>query len=379
VGYGWWSNDIGGHYHGIKDDELYARWVQLGCFSPILRLHSSQSPFNSREPWVFGREAQDVATKTLQYRHRLIPYLYSLSVKAATTGENIVEPIYYDYPKYTEAYQNKNQFFFGNQIMVLPITAQSDPKTKLGNVQGWLPPARWVDLFSGLVYDGDRTVSLYRNLDGYPVFAKEGAVIPLDGKHGSEIENGAGVPESIEIVLVVGADGSFDLVEDDGTGAGIQDVTLSTTPIRYEQSTGTLTIGASENPLLKERSWSVRLPAHTGSAVSLQVDSLESVPTPKFKDGVAFLGKFSTSSTITLVLGQTPQLDVVDPKPRIFRLLQDAQIGTDLKGDIWDAVQGFGKVSVGVVLSRLNAAAGNEKIKEAIEELLLADGRPLAA
>ena len=133
MGYGWWSNDIGGHYHGIKDDELYARWVQLGCFSPILRLHSSQSPFNSREPWVFGREAQDVATKTLQYRHRLIPYLYSLSVKAATTGENIVEPIYYDYPKYTEAYQNKNQFFFGNQIMVLPITAQSDPKTKLGS------------------------------------------------------------------------------------------------------------------------------------------------------------------------------------------------------------------------------------------------------
>ena len=41
IGYGWWSHDIGGHFYGSRDDELAARWVQLGVFSPILRLHSS--------------------------------------------------------------------------------------------------------------------------------------------------------------------------------------------------------------------------------------------------------------------------------------------------------------------------------------------------
>lgn len=52
IGYIHWSHDIGGHMDGYKNDELATRWVQLGCFSPILRLHSSNNPFNSKEPWV---------------------------------------------------------------------------------------------------------------------------------------------------------------------------------------------------------------------------------------------------------------------------------------------------------------------------------------
>lgn len=375
IGYGWWSNDIGGHYHGTKDDELYARWVQLGCFSPILRLHSSESPFNSREPWLFGKEAQVASTKTLQYRHRLIPYLYSLAVSAATKDTSIVEPLYYDYPTRTEAYSNKNQYLFGTQLMVIPITTPSDKQTRLGRTEGWLPPGRWVDIFSGAVYDGDRTVFLHRSLDDYPVFAREGSIVPLDGKDGSEIANGAGIPDSIEVVLVVGADGSFDLVEDDGRGAGIQDVTFSTTPIRYDQSSGTLTIGPAENALLHERSWSVRLVSHKASDISLQVDSMESVPNPKVEGSTVKLGKFSTSSTITLTLNTNPSLDVLDPLPVIFDILVQAQMGTDLKGNIWKAIEQFGKTPIGVVLSRLNASGADGKIKDVIEELLLADYR----
>ena len=51
VGYGWWSHDIGGHMGGIEDAELYARWVQYGVFSPILRLHSTNNPYHERRPW----------------------------------------------------------------------------------------------------------------------------------------------------------------------------------------------------------------------------------------------------------------------------------------------------------------------------------------
>ena len=57
VGYGWWSHDIGGHMQGIEDGELYARWVQFGVFSPILRLHSTNNPYQDRRPWL-----QDAAT-----------------------------------------------------------------------------------------------------------------------------------------------------------------------------------------------------------------------------------------------------------------------------------------------------------------------------
>lgn len=302
-----------------------------------------------------------------------------MAVLAAIEGRNVVEPIYYDHPKSLEAYKHKNQFFFGSQLMVVPITSACDLETKLGTATGWLPSgSRWVDIFTGTVYDGDRDVTVHRILDEYPVLAKEGSIIPLDGKDGSEIENGAKNPESIEIVLVVGADGSFDLVEDDGSGAGIEDVTLSSTHIRYEQSTGTLTIGATQNPLVNERTWSVRLVSSSPTQLGLQVDSLESVPTPKLKDGKIHLGKFSTSSNVTLILGPSPSLDVIDHRPRIFETLNQMQIGTDIKGEIWNVVKKFGEVPLGILTSRLNATGVEDKVKVSIEELLLADGRPLA-
>ncbi len=55
IGYGWWSHDIGGHIFGVKDDELATRWLQLGVFSPVLRLHSSSEPFRRRSPGPSGR------------------------------------------------------------------------------------------------------------------------------------------------------------------------------------------------------------------------------------------------------------------------------------------------------------------------------------
>ena len=54
IGYGWWSHDIGGHMFGYRNEELEARWYQLGAFSPINRLHSSNSPFSGKEPWNFN-------------------------------------------------------------------------------------------------------------------------------------------------------------------------------------------------------------------------------------------------------------------------------------------------------------------------------------
>ena len=58
IGYGWWSHDIGGHMLGYRDDELEARWYQYGVFSPINRLHSSNSAFSGKEPWNFSMEVR---------------------------------------------------------------------------------------------------------------------------------------------------------------------------------------------------------------------------------------------------------------------------------------------------------------------------------
>ncbi|HEV2886028.1 MAG TPA: TIM-barrel domain-containing protein, partial [Jatrophihabitans sp.] len=175
IGYGWWSHDIGGHMGGLKDDELATRWVQLGVFSPINRLHSVLSPFTSKEPWQFGREAQQAMTSALRLRHRLLPYLHTMNHRAAHQGMPLVTPMYYQHPWAEEAYRARNQYFFGSQLMVAPITTPADRQLLLGAVTAWLPPGTWVDVFTELVYDGGREMLLHRGPDGIPVLARAGA------------------------------------------------------------------------------------------------------------------------------------------------------------------------------------------------------------
>jgi alpha-glucosidase (family GH31 glycosyl hydrolase) len=180
IGYGWWSHDIGGHYGGHRDEELSTRWLQYGVFSPILRLHSVDNPFNTKEPWTFGVEAQGIMNKFLRMRHRLLPYLYTMNVRSTQESEPLVQPLYWYYPSNEASYRAKNEFFFGSQLLVIPVTAPRDAESRLGRVRAWFPPGRHVDIFSGVVYDGDRELWINRPLASYPVFGREGAIIPLD-------------------------------------------------------------------------------------------------------------------------------------------------------------------------------------------------------
>ncbi|HEX5691309.1 MAG TPA: TIM-barrel domain-containing protein, partial [Roseiflexaceae bacterium] len=86
VAYSWWSHDIGGHFWGIEEAELYLRWVQYGVWSPILRLHSSNSPHSERRPWAWGRVVEEHARAAFQLRHALIPYIYAMAWRNSETG-----------------------------------------------------------------------------------------------------------------------------------------------------------------------------------------------------------------------------------------------------------------------------------------------------
>ena len=98
IGYGWWSHDIGGHMFGRRDDELTARWVQLGVYSPILRLHSTDNPFLAKEPWAFPAETRAALGEALRQRVRLVPYLHTMNHRAASAGVPLVLPIYHAGP-----------------------------------------------------------------------------------------------------------------------------------------------------------------------------------------------------------------------------------------------------------------------------------------
>lgn len=212
IGYTWWSHDIGGHMMQSKDDELYARWVQYGLYSPIMRLHSTSNEFMGKEPWKHNLQSEAVAVSCLRERHALLPYLYSMNYRTHKNSLALCEPMYYAYPENNEAYEMKNQYFFGSELMVAPITTKLNPKTYLASVDVWLPEGRWTDIYTGAIYEGGKTVTMYRGIESIPVLAKEGAIIPLSA---NDTENDWKNPKDM-VLRIFRGNNSFSLYEDDG-------------------------------------------------------------------------------------------------------------------------------------------------------------------
>lgn len=215
IGYIFWSHDIGGHMQGYRDDQLAARWVQLGTFSPINRLHSSNSPFTGKEPWKYGRDAEHSMKKMLKLRHALIPYLYTMNYLAYKELLPMIRPMYYSIPEEKEAYEVPGQFWFGTELIVCPITSPNDASTLRGTVTAWLPEGGFYDFETGDYYSGKRLIPLHRKLDETAVLAREGAIIPLSSQNSGD--NSVNNPEALDVLIFPGQNGEFKLYEDEGS------------------------------------------------------------------------------------------------------------------------------------------------------------------
>lgn len=209
IGYTWWSHDIGGHMLGYKDDELYVRFLQFGVFSPINRLHSNGSPVFTKEPIAYSNGTGLIAEEFLRLRHRLIPFLYSASRESAEEGLALIEPMYYAYPESQDAYECQNQYLFGRQLLVAPITHKGGTEG-MAVKEVWLPEGKWTDIFTGDEYQGNQWIKMVRFLDSIPVLGKEGGFLVLDGrKETNSIEE----PDNL-VVKVFSGNGSYILHED---------------------------------------------------------------------------------------------------------------------------------------------------------------------
>jgi hypothetical protein len=218
VGYGWWSHDIGGHMGGFEDTELYARWVQFGAFSPILRLHSTSNPYQDRRPWRTDAETLRVIGDAMRLRHALIPYLYTMAWRNHTQDVPLITPMYHDYPDEDDAYRCPQQYQFGTELIAAPYVSPREADTRLSRQTAWLPYGNWFNFFTGAHYYGRRWHTLYGRLDDMPVFAKAGAIVPLADVSRQVVGN----PDRLDIVIFPDADNRFELYEDDGESLAYQ-------------------------------------------------------------------------------------------------------------------------------------------------------------
>ncbi len=210
IGFTWWSHDIGGHMGGIKDDEMYLRFVQFGVFSPIMRLHCTSNEYATKEPMYHMNGTGLIAEEFLRLRHQMIPYLYSAMLDTHENGRALIEPMYYAYPEEEEAYRCPNEYFFGTELLVRPVTTKGDAKG-MAKTEVWLPKGKWTDIFTGETYEGGETVSMVRWQESIPVLLKEGGFFVLDArKHTNDI----GVPTSLKVMACNG-NGEYLFREDD--------------------------------------------------------------------------------------------------------------------------------------------------------------------
>lgn len=213
IGVTWWSHDIGGYFYGTEDNELYERYIQLGTFSPILKLSADVGRFYKREPWRWDKKTYAIAQDYLQLRHRLIPYLYSEAYKYYKNGIPLIQPIYYRYPELYDDSLYRNEYYFGSQFFICPITTKKELVMNRVIQKFFLPEGIWYDFVTGKKFPGGhKYVSFFRDED-YPVFAKAGAIIPMSNNSNL---NDTNPPKDMEIHIFPGQSNNYKLYEDDG-------------------------------------------------------------------------------------------------------------------------------------------------------------------
>lgn len=339
IGYGWWSHDIGGHMGGYRDDELITRWIQLGVFSPINRLHSSNTDFIRKEPWCFEEKTEAIMKDWLRLRHRLFPYIYTMNYRNYTDLEPLVQPMYYAYPKKSVAYEVKNQFMFGSELMVAPITKPNNKITQLGSTDVWLPEGDWFDFFAGTHYTSKagRTLSVHRKINDYPVFAKAGAIIPMQNAYVLEPGN------DLNVVIFPGKSNCFMLYEDAGDGSEFENGEFVKTEMTLEWSENpvfTVKPAAGALSLLPEtRNYQFVLRGfHENISVTALVDGKEVASAATYdSDTFSMILNVATStaSEIKLVIcGETLITDNGDALMRCSNLMQKACFDIATKSEV---------------------------------------------
>ena len=94
--------------------------MQFGVFTPIFRTHASNQGYIERRIWKY--DEMPAMRDVVKLRYRLLPYIYSAARQSYDTGVGMCRPMYYIYPELEEAYNNPGQYFFGNDIIVAPVT-----------------------------------------------------------------------------------------------------------------------------------------------------------------------------------------------------------------------------------------------------------------
>jgi alpha-D-xyloside xylohydrolase len=302
------NTDIGGFFCGSYNtkgsgsapknpqfQELYVRWMQYGLFCPVFRSHGADAP---REIWQFGEPGTPVyqsIKNLIDFRYRLIPYLYSTASQVTNNNFSYMRPLFSDFAADKKVWDMTDEFMFGRSILACPIVEAQYTQEKIVKedaMTGWdrkevtgesaaqadwsetktatkyLPKgANWYDFWTGKLYKGGQNVVLTTRFDQVPMFVRAGSIVPL----GPVMQYVGEKPwDNLEIRIYPGADAEFSLYEDEGDGYNYEQGYYSNIIFTWTDRTRTLHISARQGGfkgMLYERKFALVLPDGTTKTI----------------------------------------------------------------------------------------------------------------
>lgn len=156
------GDDIGGYHGGeIIPPRLYIRWAEFGAFTGLFL----NGGHGERRLWKRTKEELEIIRKFSWLHTELVPYMYTHVALCHEGGKPLQRP----------TKEGKYQYLFGDDFLVAPIYEDTLSRTVV------LPKGRWRYLFDDHdVIEGPKTITREFPLDEFPVYVRDGAIVPMN-------------------------------------------------------------------------------------------------------------------------------------------------------------------------------------------------------
>ncbi|MFW5891813.1 MAG: TIM-barrel domain-containing protein [Bacteroidota bacterium] len=210
-GLGYMHSDVGGFVGNDNDSELFTRWVQLGVFAPILRLHG----IGTTEPVNFPDPFKSIMRKYIKLRYELLPYNYTLAYENTLWGTPMARQLNFYEPGNHSLADVNDAYLWGKDFLVAPVLDYSVSQRMVD-----FPEGKWLNFHDLSEYEGGNSYTVNCSIEDIPVFVRAGSFIPT----AKSLKNTASY-NSEELVIKYFPDQNVSFSEgymfaDDGTSTG---------------------------------------------------------------------------------------------------------------------------------------------------------------
>ena len=160
IGYPFVESDMIGGSGGqpAPSKDVLVRWAQAASLMPLM--YASTSPVDTNDTTTgqkvdYDQETVDLYRRAIETHEKLAPYIWDQVRSTLKTGDPIMRPLFFDFPKDEASYTVTDEWMLGPAVLAAP-------KLSTGATRAvHLPPGTWYDVNQGTVIRGPKTLKGY--------------------------------------------------------------------------------------------------------------------------------------------------------------------------------------------------------------------------